>query len=167
MAPAAWEISGRCLINYHGMWLNIVRFISILSTAITFGAGLAHLLALSNKMKLSNSDYLTVQQIYRGWALLGIAVVLSLLSTFILTVMAYNQKQAFFLPAIALVCITATLLIFWIFIYPVNQQTNNWTVLPDNWLALRNRWEFSHAVDALLNLIALGLLILYVLPKNK
>ena len=36
-------------------------------------AGMAHLFELPNKIHLSREDYLTVQQIYRGWALLGIA----------------------------------------------------------------------------------------------
>jgi hypothetical protein len=36
---------------------------------------------MPNKMVLSREDYLTVQQIYRGWALLGIAVAGALIST--------------------------------------------------------------------------------------
>jgi len=148
------------------MWLNILRFNSLLFTAIALGAGLAHLLEMSNKMKLSDSDYLTVQQIYRGWSLLGIVAVISLLSTLMLTIALYKQEKEFALLLMALVCIIATLLIFRIFTYPVNQQTKNWTVLPVNWLVLRKRWEFSHAISAVLNLIALVFLILSVMRKQ-
>jgi hypothetical protein len=49
-----------------------------MSVAISFGSALAHLLEMYNKMRLSKSDYLIVQQIYQGWTLLGIAVVLAL-----------------------------------------------------------------------------------------
>lgn len=45
----------------------------------------------------------------------------------------------------------------------MNQQTNNWTVLPDNWQALRSQWDYSHAMNAGLYLIALIALILSVL----
>ncbi|HEX6259670.1 MAG TPA: hypothetical protein VFZ51_03380 [Woeseiaceae bacterium] len=42
--------------------------LSILFTAIAMAAGFAHLLEMPNKMHLSREDYLTVQQINRGWA---------------------------------------------------------------------------------------------------
>jgi hypothetical protein len=35
---------------------------------------MAHLLELLNKINLSHENYLTVQQIYHGWALLGIII---------------------------------------------------------------------------------------------
>ena len=56
------------------MSTNAVRFMSLLFTAFVTGASLAHLLELPNKIKLPGPDYLVVQQIYRGWASLGILV---------------------------------------------------------------------------------------------
>jgi len=49
----------------------------------------------------------------------------------------------------------------------VNQATQNWTVLPSNWAELRARWEYSHAASALLNLAALGAVILAVLSADE
>ena len=63
------------------MTLNVLRFASVMLTAVAMAAGYAHLLELPNKIGLSREDYLTVQQIYRGWALLGIVVVGALVST--------------------------------------------------------------------------------------
>jgi ABC-type cobalamin transport system permease subunit len=37
-------------------------------------------------MDLSRDDYLTVQQIYRGWALLGIALIGALIVTLVLAI---------------------------------------------------------------------------------
>jgi hypothetical protein len=54
------------------MWIKSLRFVSLLFTALALGAAMAHLLELPKKIKLSAEDYLIVQQIYRGWALLGI-----------------------------------------------------------------------------------------------
>ena len=128
---------------------------------------MAHLLELPNKMKLSHHDYLTVQQIYRGWALVGIVVTIALAATAILTVMHYRQGEGYGLPLAAFFCLFATQLIFWFFTYPVNRATANWSTLPDNWLLLRNQWEFSHAAGALLHLAALIILILSVLKEFK
>jgi glucan phosphoethanolaminetransferase (alkaline phosphatase superfamily) len=130
-------------------------------------AGFAHLLELPNKINLSREDYLTVQQIYRGWSLLGIVVVGALLSTLVLTVMIRQNQNEFRLTLIALVCIAASLAVFFIYTYPANKQTNNWTVLPENWEGLRKQWEYSHATGAVLYLIALMTLIISVLVRDE
>jgi hypothetical protein len=138
----------------------------LLFTALSMGAAFAHLFELPNKITLSKDEYLTVQQIYRGWSLLGIVAVGALLSTLILTIMVRDQETVFALSLAAFLCIVGTLIIFWIFTYPVNQRTQNWTILPTNWTELRKQWEYSHATSALLNLVALITLILSVLPKK-
>ena len=51
----------------------------------------------------------------------------------------------------ALVCIAASLVVFFVFMYPAKEVTRNWTVLPDGW---RAQWEYSHASGAGLYLIA-------------
>ena len=58
-------------------------------------------------------------------------------------------------------------MIFWTFTYPANQQTANWTLLPDNWEDLRRQWEYSHAAGALLNLVALICVIIAVLKGRN
>lgn len=88
--------------------LQIARFTALLLTALTLAPGLAHLLEMPNKLLLSRADYLTVQQIYRGWAWLGIVVVGALVSLLILTLMARGWRKAFPLTLTALACITAT-----------------------------------------------------------
>lgn len=75
------------------MALSVVRFISVLLTAVAMAGGFAHLFELPNKMDLSREDYLTVQQIYRGWALLGIPIFGALVSTAVLTVMVRNFQS--------------------------------------------------------------------------
>jgi hypothetical protein len=146
---------------------NALRFMSLLSTALVTGASLAHLLELPNKIKLPGPDYLVVQQIYRGWALLGILVAGALFSTLALAVTVRSDRQAVMLTLAALTCLVATQMVFWVFTYPVNRQTNNWTVLPATWQHLRNQWEYSHAVSAGLNLIALVSLFLSVLRSRS
>jgi len=51
--------------------VNMILFWSLLLTTLSAVAGLAHLYELPSKLRLGWQDYLTVQQIYRGWSLLG------------------------------------------------------------------------------------------------
>jgi hypothetical protein len=149
------------------MLFNTLRFLSLFLTALALAPALAHLLELPNKIHLSREDYLTVQQIYRGWALLGIVVAGALLSTLVLTIMVRQERKIFILTLVALLCIVGTQVVFWTFTYPANQITNNWMVLPENWLEIRQQWEYSHATGAGLNLIALISLILSVLVRDE
>lgn len=83
------------------MGLKTMRFLALLFTALALAPALAHLLELPNKIGLSREDYLTVQQIYRGWALLGFVVVGALLSNLIVTIMVRTKPKAFILSLIA------------------------------------------------------------------
>jgi hypothetical protein len=147
--------------------LNTLRFISVILTALMLAPAMAHLLELLHKIHLSREEYLTVQQIYRGWSLLGIVVAGALLSTFMLTILVRKQRPAVNLTLAGLLCMVAAQAMFWIFTYPANQATNNWTVLPANWLDLPWQWEYSHATGAGLNLIALIMLVLSVLIRDE
>ena len=161
------------------MVLNMVRFLSLLLAALALIPTAAILMGLPRRINLPGEDYLTVQQIYRGWELgwlweqgwpwVVIALFLTVLSTLIWTIMVYRKHQVAAL-AFAFFCILGTLFMFWFYTHPVNQQTTNWTLLPENWSALRNQWEYSHAISAILILIALIALIISVLseiPPNK
>ncbi len=134
----------------------ILRLCSVLLTAIALAAALAHLLALPNKIGLPAQDYLTVQQIYRGWALLGTALFGALVCTSVLAMKVRSNRPVLKPVAVTAVCIGVSLILFFAFTFPANQQTHNWTMLPDNWQHLRAQWEYSHAVNAIIYLIALA-----------
>jgi hypothetical protein len=67
-------------------------------------------------MTLSRDEYFIVQQIYRGWALLGFVVVGALLSTMILAVMVRDNRRIFILTVAASMCIAGALIVFF-FLY--------------------------------------------------
>ncbi|HEX6317772.1 MAG TPA: DUF1772 domain-containing protein [Burkholderiales bacterium] len=145
--------------------MTLLRFLALLFAALALGPALAHLLELPNKIGLSREEYLTVQQIYRGWALLGIVVFGALLSSLALAI-AVRRRRSEFVPAlIAFLCIAGTQAVFWTFTYPANEQTANWTLLPEHWRALRAQWEYSHAASAVLNLAAFIALVVAVLAR--
>ena len=148
------------------MWQRTIYFLSLLFAALALAPAMAHLLELPNKINLSRDDYLIVQQIYRGWNLLGIVVFGALFSTLALTITLRHQRKAFIFALVAFLCIAGTQIVFWIYTYPANQATNNWTTLPENWTALRRQWEYSHATSALLNLLAMISVSASVLVRN-
>jgi cbb3-type cytochrome oxidase subunit 1 len=149
------------------MVLKTTRFIALLFTALALGSALAHLLELPNKIGLSRDEYLTVQQIYQGWAMLGIVEAVSLLSVSALAVMVRQRRRSFVWALIAALCIAATLIVFFALTFPTNQQTSNWTALPTNWQELRVQWEYSHAARAVLYLTAFAALALSVLARDE
>jgi hypothetical protein len=148
------------------MGLKTLQFLALLFTALGLAPSMAHLLEMPNKIKLPAEQYLTVQQIYRGWGLLGIVEILALLSTLALAIRMRKQARAFALSFFAFLCVASNLIVFFSFVYPIDFETNHWAELPDQWQALRMQWEYAHAVDAGLYLIALVALILSVLATD-
>jgi hypothetical protein len=133
--------------------VRTVQFLAIVLTALALVPGGAHLFALPNKMGLDQSAYFTVQAIYRGWALFGIALFGALAANLVLAVLVRHERAPFLLAGLAFLCIAATLAIFFAWTFPANQATLNWTVSPENWEVLRTQWEYSHAVNAVITFV--------------
>jgi hypothetical protein len=144
-----------------------VRFLSLLFCSLALAPALAHLLELPNKIGLPRDEYLVVQQIYAGWWMLGVFVFGALLSTLALTIVARKRPGELGPALTAFLCIVTAQAIFWTFTFPANQQTANWTRLPDNWPELRIQWEYSHAAGAMLNLVAFIAVIIAVLKGRN
>src|SRR5689334_8610053 len=144
------------------MTLKVLRFLSLLFVALSLAPAMAHLLELPHKIHLPAAEYLTVQQIYAGWALLGIVIAAALLSTLGLLIVERMQAERIGPTLLALLCIIGAQIVFWVWTYPVNVETQNWTTLPNNWMTLRAQWEYSHAAGAVLNLLALVALLIQV-----
>jgi hypothetical protein len=149
------------------MGLAVVRFLSLLFAVLAFAPTAAHLLELPSKIGLSRADYAVVQQIYRGWQFTGIAVFGALACTIVLGFMVRDRPRALACAIVAIVAIIGTQIVFWTFTFPVNQETLNWAVLPDHWVALRNRWEYSHAASGVLNVVAVCALIVGLLVRDE
>lgn len=143
--------------------LKTLYFLAIMLTAIALGAGLAHLFELPNKIGLGAQDYLTVQRNYDNWWIVGLFVPLALLAVLALTVALRGTGAPFALALVAALLLVGELAVFWGFTAPVNRATENWTMLPADWQSLRAQWEYSHAVRALLYLLALGALVMSLL----
>ena len=77
-----------------------------------------------------------------------------------------RRRREFAAALASFFCLVGTQVLFWLFTFPANRVTQNWTVLPEHWMALRVQWEYSHAASALLNLAALVALIVACLAAG-
>ena len=145
------------------MLVKVFYFLALFFASLALGPALAHLFEWPNKINLSRADYLTVQQIYRGWALLGIVIFPAVISALVLTLLLRKEWRPFVFSLIGFLSLAGTQVVFWTYTFPANQATNSWTILPDNWEQLRRQWEYSHATSAVLNVIAVAALILSLL----
>ncbi len=149
------------------MALKLVLFLAVILTALCLVPAGAHLFELPNKIALAQDQYFVVQGIYRGWALFGLVLIPAVGVILLLTFMLRRQTVAFRYALAALVCMAATLAIFFIWTYPANVATSNWTAVPDNWEVLRRQWEFAHAANAVLTFLALCALMGAVLSAER
>ncbi len=128
---------------------------------------MTHLLELRVKINLSKSNDQIVQTIYTGWQWLGIFEIGAIILTLLWSLMERKKKNIFGYVLSAFICFLISIIIFFLFTFPTNQETVNWTSLPSNWQDLRTEWEYSHATRALLNLIGFMLLMMAMIHNNR
>jgi len=133
-------------------WPMIVRILAIILTGLALIAPMAHLYELPHKIVLSKEHYFVVQQIYQGWFLAGLLLPLALIADLVLAFVSKDGVRI--LAAIAAGLIAVNLIIFMIWTQPANRITSNWTVETGDWQMLRQQWEYSHAVNAGIILLA-------------
>jgi hypothetical protein len=148
------------------MSLRVVQFLAVLLTALAFVPAGAHLFELPNKVDLSRDAYLTVQSIYAGWAWFGIIDLAALVTNVALAVRLRRQRRAFSFAVAAALCFVVFFAIFFMWTFPANQATANWTTMPDTWSELRQGWEYSHAVNAVVMLLAFCAVTLSVITTH-
>jgi membrane protease YdiL (CAAX protease family) len=131
--------------------MTFFRTFAIALTALILIPSGAHLFELPGKIGLDRDAYFTVQQIYAGWSLFGAPIFAAILVNIVLYFAERRHHAAtahWALIAASLIVISLGVFFTWIF--PANQATENWTMQPDNWEALRSNWEYGHAANAIL-----------------
>ncbi|HMH64279.1 MAG TPA: hypothetical protein VK515_01755, partial [Rhizomicrobium sp.] len=103
--------------------------------------------------------YFTVQQIYAGWNLFGAVLAVQSLSLALLAKSSFREHYVFRPVLAALILLLLAQALFWLFTYPANVATHNWTQIPADWETLRHQWEYSHAGGAICQLLGLCCLI--------
>lgn len=157
--------------------LTTAQIVTLLLVALAMATRVAHALELPGKMRLPRDTYLAVQSIYYPGFLVGggLGEFAGMLGTVALLFLTPTGSTAFWLTLAACVLMLLMHLIFWVFTQPVNRfwlrdqqmatagaaffevraskesDTREWT-------ALRDQWEYSHLVRAILSFVAVALL---------
>ncbi|MBN9982184.1 hypothetical protein HFO72_02455 [Rhizobium laguerreae] len=131
-----------------------MRFLAVIITGLAFAAPAAHAFALLNKIGMAKADCFIAQQAYTGWWVVGLLLPLALLANIGNAVALRADGTAMMLSVAAAALIALNLVIFMVLTQPANAATENWTVQPENWESLRAQWEYSHAVNAAVTLLA-------------
>lgn len=147
-------------------WGSVALFVALFATAIDLAPALAHLMALPNKIGLAREQYFIVQAIYAGWAFIAVALVFQLIGVLATVIIYRRDRPVMVWSLISLLCLIGAQVVFWVYTFPANAATSNWTQIPDNWEVLRSQWEYSHAVGAGFQLLAMIALIIAALSRR-
>ena len=129
----------------------ILRLTALALTALILVPSGAHLFELPGKIGLDRDAYFTVQSIYAGWAFFAIPIFMALAANGALFFAERGRDPAAARAAlVSCILIAASLAVFFIWVFPGNRATANWTESPENWQVLRRHWEYGHAAGALL-----------------
>ncbi|KUM25924.1 hypothetical protein AU467_24080 [Mesorhizobium loti] len=160
-----------------------LEVLTVILVASAMAMALAHALELPGKLRLGGQEYFVVQRIYYPGFTIGggIAEVGGIVATFVLMLMSGGPVR-FWLIAGALAALLIMQLVFWLMTQPINKHWLEEVELTapakrffategsdggpppptQEWTALRNQWELSHVIRAVLAMLSLILLTLAI-----
>jgi hypothetical protein len=145
------------------MVLISARFLSLLLTALAAGVVVSHVMSRAGKITLPGPLFIAVQNtLYRSWGKkVGAVEIGAFLSTLTVTVLARGKGPIFALSLASLLCLVGMMLLWAVFINPINVRVRASTseCLPVDWALLRDRWHRLHAIRAIFAIIGLSSLI--------
>lgn len=130
--------------------MTALRLFTIAVMAVILIPSGAHLFELPAKIGMGREAYFTAQGIYAGWALFGVPIVAAFFANGALAVLERRRDPAAARWAgVSALLVLVSLAVFYVWIFPANQETANWVRQTENWEALRHQWEWAHAANAL------------------
>jgi len=161
---ADWHMRPDLSAADHTTALRLLRFSSIMSTAVAMTAAVAHLLELPAKRRYEATLYVRLHRtLYWNFGrIAGPAESVAVLTTGVLAWWRRRREAtAFAATAVAAGCLAAAHGTFWTIVNPVNVEMVRWPLdaIPGNWATARDRWEYGHAVRAFLLTGALAALV--------
>jgi hypothetical protein len=143
--------------------LHVLRFSSIMTTALAAVAAVAHLLEMPAKRRYERGMYVRLHRtLYSNFGrVAGPAEAAAVVATGVLAWRLRRRKAATLAPAAAAGCLAVAHSAFWTVVNPVNVEMLRWRLdaIPADWSTLRDRWEYGHAARACLLTGALAALV--------
>jgi hypothetical protein len=166
---------------------TVLQLATVILAVVAMVPALAHALELPGKMRLTREAYMVVQPIYYpGFTLAGLSEPGAILATILLLFMAEPGSTDFWLTGTALVALGVMHAVYWFRTHPVNNfwlQGENLgkagarfftaahahgndahNAAAADWQQLRDQWEHSHLLRAVLAVLAFIALLLATSP---
>jgi hypothetical protein len=163
----------------------VLQVLTVCLVAVGMSLALAHALELPGKMRLDRDTYLAMQPIYYPGFTIGAGVgeAGGMMATLVLLIATPRTSHAFSWTLVAFLLLVAMHLAYWVFTHPVNKFWLRGAQLTgfgrgffrfdplnrsapgerdDTWKRLRNRWEYSHVIRAVLGGVSLVCLVIAV-----
>ena len=139
-----------------------IGFVSVFLLGLASGVSFSHLQG-GPKRTLPPRQFLAVQQILLrnyGSAVGGLEAA-ALVSTLARAVVTWGKPLVPVLASVASACVLVMIIIWAVWIDPINKTVNSWTPgsLPSNWADFRDRWHLLHAGRFVLSVVAFGAVI--------
>src|SRR5437870_4843402 len=117
--------------------MALVEFLSIFLLGFVSGVSFSHLLQRGPKKTLPSPQFLAIQQVLlRNYGpAIGVLEVAALFSTLAMAIVTWEKPVERVLATVASACVLAMVLIWAVWINPINKTVNSWTAesLPSNW----------------------------------
>lgn len=134
--------------------LRAVRLLGLLAIGAELGVSYSHELQKPGKRQLPPDAFLWVQNVLIRKYALGGGVIESgaMLSTLMAVVLGWRmpgeRRAVVASNLVAFSCVAAMLAVFARWIEPINQKVRDWEpeTVPEDWMALRDRWHSLHSV---------------------
>lgn len=152
------------------MSVRLVRFLVIMLAALSLGVGIGHLMELPARMAWDQDLWVgaTVQGgflalsgplgvLLQVFTIIGLIVLAVLLRRYVVSGLPFT--------ILAAVLFAIGLLVWWIFVYPVNVELAKWVngPVPGDWADWRQLWEWGQAANGLAQFAGFAALIASVL----
>jgi hypothetical protein len=156
---------------------DAIEILAAALVGLTAAMGLAHMLELPGKLRLTEEQYRSVQEIYYPGFTIGgfVGEFGGILVTAALLAIIPFRSPGFWLTVGALMALLAMHRLYWLMTHPVNKfwladqpirgaGRAFFGIGPGprptgDWRNLRDQWEMSHVIRAVLALLALSLLL--------
>lgn len=152
------------------MLLRYWRLVTIVFTALSTSVAMCHLLELPAKLRLPGGEWVRLlQTLYPpAFGTVGAVFEVGAVVSALVLLALVRRRPGFGWTFAAAGALVIMHMIFWIWIAPVNAILGAAApaTLPENWTALRDQWEYSHATRALLQVAALACLAWSVLIET-
>jgi hypothetical protein len=153
------------------MFVRLWFLLTVLLSALLLGTTFAHVLEMPAKLHYNGIEWMRLQDtLYVAFAKIGGAVEIgAIVAAGVLAFMLRENRAALMLSLFGGLCLAVAFFGIWIFITNVaNAEVAKWTPqsIPTDWSQWRRRWDYSHAVRFVLQLVALGALISALLVTN-